>query len=696
MAGSSSSGAQTSLPLSGHSAFDRLSERSYWPWLIGVLLLGSALRLLFWWQQSRSGVVPPFGDEEEYYRGAIHILKELRYYDRGQWLRAPFPSFVLALCFLVVGVNIPLALGLQALLSGLAVLPVADTARRYFGSRLAGLVAGLLTAIYVPYAISASQLMSEPMAILTIALAIWCLERWRTSEKGGWLFLGGVALSSFTLTRAMGLYAQVLVLGWIWWQFRSLLRALKGMVIFLLGFWVVLMPWSIRNTLAFGQIVLVDTNTGFSFWSGTSEPEDRLQLQIYWNTTITNPAEREDREYARAIENIRRDPGAWLAAAPSKVTSLWQLRVRSLIANTVRSLSPTTTSVSVTMIGDLLYVVAALGSLISLVYVRPSKAHLFLLLWPVYGTLLATFSMGHPRLRIPLEITLLILSAYPLAHPRCMWQTIRRRGARRCLALGGAVAGLALLIFSSVYPAFVRSQGHLGVAWFWWAVGNRSRSLAETRAAVAAEPGTAIPLLVLAQRQQQMGHPERIATWQQVLQIDKSIVPAQAELLREAIQNEDAAAIQEQLAAIRAICYDDNRLYRWLWAQNVGHARTSLQIGAIEDLGLIDGVSSPQEEDGVSFRWTQAEARLRMAAGPPTTLLLRLRGWYPGAVRVSVNGRSVAVCEVDQAWSDCTAVLAFAEEPRIVTIRSAVDVPWPPGDYVPRGVALTRAWYEPE
>ena len=678
-----------------------VADRAEWIYVLGItgaLVLGWALRLVLWWQVARGGVVPPVSDEEEYWRGAVHLLHG-GYYDTGQWLRAPLPSLVLALCLAIGGPDLPRALGLQALLSGLTVLPVAATARSYWQSRRAGLVAGLITALYLPFALAAGQLMSEAVAIPAIALTLWCFERWRAGDRLGWLWAAGLFLATFTLARAVGMYAHLLALLWIGWRVWArtgkLTRTAAALGVFALGFWLVVAPWSIRSTLVFGQPVLVDTNAGFSFWSGTDDPLDKLAVQLQLNQSIANPAERQSAYMQRALENIGRDPPAWIAAGRSKIVALWQPRVRALIANSLYGLVPASNSVAVTLAGDGLYVAVVLGALLSVLAVRQPDPNWALIGWPIYGTALAAASLGHPRLRIPFEVALIVLAAYALAHPRLAWQRLRARSRAVQWAFGGAVLAFGLLTLSSSYVPFARSQARLLLADLRWRLGDQAGSLRATEAAVEAAPGSALPLLALGERQRALDIGERTLSWKRVVDLDQRILPAHAALLREALQDEDNAAIGELLRGIRAIRFDDNRLYEWLWRQNARQPRQRLVVGTDADYGLLRGVDEPRMDGGVPYRWTHGRAELRLPGGPATTLHLRLRDWRPASsVRVSSAGQSLGSCSTGLDWSTCSLALPSSGGPRIVEIDAPAGVPWPPDDYLLRGVALAEAWID--
>ena len=88
--------------------------RWYLPALVLILMLGLLLRVGLWYDQGRAGSIG-LGDEDEYYRGAIHLLLQGDYYDTGKWLRPPATSLYLAGAFAVLGADLPEYLSAAAL-----------------------------------------------------------------------------------------------------------------------------------------------------------------------------------------------------------------------------------------------------------------------------------------------------------------------------------------------------------------------------------------------------------------------------------------------------------------------------------------------------------------------------------------------------------------------------------------------------
>jgi len=369
--------------------------------------------------------------------------------------------------------------------------------------------------------------------------------------------------------------------------------------------------------------------------------------------------------------------------------------VRAVSANSLYGLVPAANGVAWTLGGVVLYIAVVLGALLSLFAVRQVDPNWALLGWPVYGTLMAAASLGHPRLRVPFEVAVLVLSAYALAHPRLAWRQLLARPRRLRWAFGAAVLLFVLMIGSASYARFARSQALLLLAELRWRAGDHIGSLETAKAAVDAAPGSVLPLLSLGERQRALGIGERTLSWKRVIELDERVMPAHAELFSESLADESQAAIDAQLAALRELRFDDNRLYEWLWRRNARRPRERLVVGTSADYGLLRGVHGARADDGTTYRWTHGRAELRMPGGPASTLHLRLRGWRPVTmVRVFAGGQPIGSCTVVPGWSTCDLALPPANGPRTIALATQAGVPWPPDDYLLRGVALAEAWIE--
>ncbi len=689
--------------------------RVVYPLLLAlVVLLALVPRLWLWFDQGSAGMVYP-GDQDEYYRGAIHLLLEGSYYDDGQWLRPPLMSLFLAGIFALVGVNVPLAMLVQCGLSALTLLLLAAMARSLFASRRAGVVAALMGALFLPYASYASQLLSETLFTFMIAAVLLLFEMARTRGMAWrWLLAGGVVWGLAALTRPVGVYALPLLMVWAAFgtgSFRPLSVAVGRALLIVLGFVLVVAPWTIRNYAVYGQVVLVDTNGGISFWLGNLlEPGER-ELQQVWNETIPNSAVREDVAMARAIENIRREPLTFISRMRYKTVSLWQLDTRLFVGNAPIGITLDERSLPFAVASDVQYVLIMLLALVGVAVARPAERNLALLVWPLYGTLISAVSLGHPRLRLPLLVVVLVYAALPLAHPREVWQRLREATWYRWGALLVGVGIFAFLIYASAYRPFVHSQ-------FWLGVAQATGRTSAIERAIAAAPDNYLPYVALGHHQREQGNLRAaLDAYNQAAERAPQNTFTHLQRLALFRMLGDAAGAEEAMAAVASVGWDNNQTYAWAWQHMPANAGTVLDVAAPAP-GILQGFYAAEHEGGQAVRWTRGRAQIRLGLLPPsaatlgreTRLRLRLRADFPDTpVRISYQYSDLLTTRqevldtvrVGTSWHTYTLPVGekgvFTDNPfgytGVVTLQSPARVASTDAPY-PRGVALAGAWLE--
>lgn len=587
-----------------------------------VLLLAFALRLLFWLDQGNAAVVFS-GDADEYYRGAVHLYVDGTYFDEGQWLRPPLTSLFWATCFLLLGPSLPLAMLAQCLLGALTALVVGDTARRLLLRRRAGLLAALLAALFLPWASIASQALSETTFIFAVALSLWLLViMQRRGMQPLWLVaLTGAALGTAALARPVGLYAMPFLALWVLWSSRRLAAPL----LLVAGFALVVGPWTVRNYLVYEQLVLVDTNGGVSFWFGTLRDPAEQKMQDVWKATLPNSALRQQAALRLGVQNIQADPWRYLSRTRNKVVSLWQLETRLFAGNAATGTTWEEGSLPYALLADGQYVALMLLALLALALSKPVERSWALIGWPLYGTLLSAFTLGHPRLRLPLLVPLLIYAALPLAHPGellARWRKASRQ--RRALALA-LCAAFALTIYSAAYLPFARGQ-------FWLAAARLGGDKAALDRAVAANPEGFMPWLAIGDAYLRQGSAAQALTaYQQAGQLAPRSVYAHARQIPLLLAIGDRAEAQRALDAIAAVDWDNNLFYHWAWDHLAAPPAARIEMSGAAELGAIRGFYRAEQEGGSTYRWAmgQAEVRLVTTGQTPTRVRLRLRAQRP-------------------------------------------------------------------
>ncbi|MEX2245509.1 MAG: phospholipid carrier-dependent glycosyltransferase [Dehalococcoidia bacterium] len=162
---------------------------------------------------------------------------------------------------------------MNATFGSLTVVLAYALAARIFDRR-AGFAAGALLAIFPSQVYYAGTVLSEPLFtfLFMAALTVLLWHRW---DAGGmsWprLLAAGVILSAATMTRGITLVFPLLLL--VFWLFtlRSKKRAFQHAAILFAGIAVLVVPWSVRNTLAFDTLVGPSTNLGDDLCIGNFE-----------------------------------------------------------------------------------------------------------------------------------------------------------------------------------------------------------------------------------------------------------------------------------------------------------------------------------------------------------------------------------------------------------------------------------------
>jgi hypothetical protein len=135
------------------------------------------------------------------------------------------------------------------------------------GARLvspaAGIVAGLLAAVYPPAWVYTGQLWSEPLMGLVVLVTLLAADRYRRAPWPGRAAALGAAAGLVTLTRPNGLVVAAFLGGWLVWHGRRRLRAglaAAGACAGALA--LVVAPWVAYSSVRMGTLVPITTQGG--------------------------------------------------------------------------------------------------------------------------------------------------------------------------------------------------------------------------------------------------------------------------------------------------------------------------------------------------------------------------------------------------------------------------------------------------
>jgi 4-amino-4-deoxy-L-arabinose transferase-like glycosyltransferase len=265
-------------------------------------------------------------------------------------LRGPVPVLFFGLIYKLVGENRVLILGALWLLDTATAALMFVIADQVFGSKWVGVLAALAFAVYVPEFRVTTRAYSEPVATFVLAAAILALVKARQSASSGWFIAAGAGLGLAALARpVMIAFPAVCVLvfaTWPWLRRNPIVFAMRA-GLFIVATLLVLLPWIVRNYIAFGGLVPASTVGGFNLYIdhhrlGEADYADNRQccgadkdfryLDAASRTelasrgidpTVWTEYQYDRFYYARALELIRRYPARFAHVCLLRVLRLW-------------------------------------------------------------------------------------------------------------------------------------------------------------------------------------------------------------------------------------------------------------------------------------------------------------------------------------------------------------------------------------
>jgi hypothetical protein len=460
---------------------------------------------------------------------------------------------------------------------------------------------------------------------------------------------------------------------------------------------LVVAPWTLRNYVTYGGLILIDTTGAENLWLDNDRAgreavkaqlfalgEDRLARQQLASQEGTAAIVADPQRFAAkawgeaqkffALEyavDMRERPEIWLP--PLEV---W-LRLILGDALWLLLLYAGSFGLSAFWLRDTLAATTLRGRLW---VVLRSPAALFAP-WCLYVFLTVLMFHVELRYRLPLYPALLPYAALLL----CGALALRRQQHQWLIAVGGAlpvVLCLALMLLHRSYPALA------------WQLANKHRLLAHAETTL--QRGDLAEAQLAAAR---------------VLAYDDSSALARVILARAALLNDDAAAseywVDAAIAAIpdhpyahllrgdlqrnagqveearAAFTFENSSredLQAWSWQHFNASPTARLEVGDGLDLGFIGGFHKPRAEDA-GFRWTTDVARLRLYASPATNkLALDLASGRPidapaPTVQVLVNDALVASVTLSPTWQEYVVPLEGVSGDIVVELRSSTFRP---------------------
>ena len=298
-----------------------MNGRFFWRRILAVFLAAFAVRAVFLAQWAQLPYSHSFcADAWAYNRWALDIL-------RGQLIRhtafyqSPFYPYFLAGFYKLFGYHPYAVFWVQALVDSCSCVIIMRIAQRCFGAR-AGLLAGLLSALYRPFIFSTGLLTKETFVIF--GMALFALMLLRAGSRGlfrDYLLCGALA-GWCVLSRANVLLLVPAALLWLWLRGRQELRTrgargfLTGVAFPMLsGMMLLIGPATVHNFAASRDLVPVNYTGGFTFFIGNNPEATGMNT---YPLGISSDPLLEETQSTRIAEKT-----AGRVLKPSEVSSFW-------------------------------------------------------------------------------------------------------------------------------------------------------------------------------------------------------------------------------------------------------------------------------------------------------------------------------------------------------------------------------------
>jgi 4-amino-4-deoxy-L-arabinose transferase-like glycosyltransferase len=334
----------------------------------------------------------------------------------------------------------------QAVVGALLVPAVGLVGRRAFGEKPA-LVAAGIAALYPELVWFVSHFWAET---LFTVLLWWAIERTTAADERASLPLALAAGALFglaTLTRETVLYFLPAVALWLAWRRAGGARRAAA---FLAASLALVVPWTVRNYLAFDAFVPVSTSGALNLWQGNARMTREQVYEEYW--AVHGRIAKYEHARRRGIEAVlERQPWWIFEKLRDEMPEYWAAHGQPIVHIERGAYGPVNKPIAYAAIAAVLlpYLAVLVLFVVGIAFLPRARVPVLLLAFLAFYVLLHVASHGYPRYRVP-SLPVVFLVA---AHGWTVSRTRPRPAVGR--ARGIAAAAVALALALSVGPSLV-------------------------------------------------------------------------------------------------------------------------------------------------------------------------------------------------------------------------------------------------
>jgi 4-amino-4-deoxy-L-arabinose transferase-like glycosyltransferase len=282
---------------------------------------------------------PPVGETPWFDARVKDLLAGIGYQVEGNstaFFPVGYPLFLTAI-YWVFGQSYLVAKIANVLLGGVLCLLTYFLGRQVYDARV-GIVAGALMAIYPNQIFYTSIPMSEVLysVFLLGFLTLFCGNYANRSLT--YRLFTGVTLGLACLIRPVTLIIPPLVLMYMVMRKMNLKQLFTQFSILMIGFLIVIGPWTMRNRILMNDFILVSTNGGLNFWmsitaGGYVQAPRRFTGNWEYPVTPEQEVRAEKIAYREAWEYLKQHPLNPLLRFPKKLLRFFYADIDGLLIN---------------------------------------------------------------------------------------------------------------------------------------------------------------------------------------------------------------------------------------------------------------------------------------------------------------------------------------------------------------------------